>query len=219
MAIQVWDEKAGHYRGVELARYGADGVLAEALVWDQVRYRRVWPTSNDFTDDFTSPTLHSRWTLMDGTYSPPGLSGIVQGPLPAPDFEASIGLPATPYPEFMLAVMDMMTSTGVMLVGSIASGYAFGDPMGQHTFWNLVHEDYAWSTVTLRRFDGAWSVYADGQPVRGVDGLDPSADPDNPVPVEVPDPFPGQQSPLIVGGWESIGSGDTLVRSVTYTEL
>ena len=218
MAIQVWDEQMQQYRGVELARYGVDGTLAEALVWVGGEYRRVWPPSRDFVDDFTAPGLHERWTLMEGSYTPPGLSGLVAGPASAPDFEVTIGLPGTPQPSFMVAVMSMTTGEGVMLSGT-EGHYSFMDPAQQYISWGLPSGDYAWSTVALRRTAGVWTVHADGHPALGIDNLDPNRDPENPVPIDAADPFPGQDFPLIIGGWEAVGGGDTVVTSVTYTEL
>ncbi|GLB62652.1 hypothetical protein NCCP2495_05300 [Dietzia sp. NCCP-2495] len=157
MAIQVWDEQTQQYRGVELARYGSDGTLAEALVWAGGQYRKVWPPVVRWSDDFTSPTLHERWTLISGDYTPPGLSAEVLGPAVTEAFEVSHskgGNAAT-----SVAVIDESFSNGILVDWS--SGITVFD---MATFQSLIDLPNVAPTsrVGLRRTGGQWELLLDG---------------------------------------------------------
>lgn len=159
MAIQVWDEALQQYRGIELARYGADGTLAEALVWHDGRYRRVWPRNPNFTDDFTSPELHERWTNMGGDYTPPGLHGLLlQGPQVARDFEITvtggrggqIGAVSATFDQGALAALSPGEDPPYISEIGGSATFAVG----------AVSEN---AHISLRREGAEWHLLADGE--------------------------------------------------------
>lgn len=195
MAIQVWDEQTQQYRGVELARYGADGTLAEALVWADGAYRRVWPTSNDFTDDFTSPTLHERWMVMGAPYDPPGLSTDLLGPQASDQFELSHTRDGNGYTS--VGVLDGTFMQGVGLQWGSMGGVSLMDMGTGAVLAASPTGAPAGSVVGLRRTDGQWHIVID-----------------NTVVDSVPDPLAGVDLSIILSG-----TPDARITSVVYNEL
>ena len=157
MAIQVWD--GTKYVGAELGRFGPSGTLKEALIWDGTKYVKVWPTGPTYTwyDDFTSPTLHSRWSILGGTYSPPGLSGIYLAG-PAVDATFEIDITSTGGTSVYIGAADFssvkvtlgISSGSVSLQVGTTLAYFSGETPG---------------VVTLRRAAGNWTALADGTPL------------------------------------------------------
>lgn len=201
MAIQIWDAQAGQYKSADLARFGGSGTLTEALVWDGTQYVKVWPTGPTYTwyDDFTSPTLHERWQLIGGDYTPPGLTdAAVLGPQVEGDFEVT----------FSAAAAAGIASVLLLDAGmqQVASAEVNGDGQASLGIDGSVvansPEGFVTGPVTLRRANGAWTVLHDGDPVPADGGGTLTA----------PDSHTG---PLAVAAQ---ASGATLVN-IAYTEL
>ena len=169
MAIQIWDAQAGQYKSADLARFGGSGTLTEALVWDGTQYVKVWPTSpvDTWYDDFTSPTLHERWQLLAGDYTPPGLTdAAVLGPQVEGDFELTFSASVAGGDvnvSLLDADMQQVALASVNGVGQASLGID-GDVVANSS------EGVVAGPVTLRRANGAWTVLHDGDPVPAVGG-------------------------------------------------
>lgn len=189
MAIQIWDEATQSYKGVELARYGVDGKLNEALVWDGTRYRRVWPRYRDFVDDFTSPTLHERWMLFDGAYTPPGLSGAT---VLGPEIDDTCDLRVAGTGPVVIYLVDENVNPQLFAALTNYGHVQLGEQLSAAS---------GFDSFALRRAHGAWSVLHDGQLLTDANGVSLSMPDVVPVPVSMA---------LEVSG---------TVTSVTYTRL
>lgn len=209
MAIQVWDEQAQQYRGVELARYGPSGTLAEALVWVNGEYKRVWPVGPTvptplWTDDFTSPTLHERWTLMAGDYTPPGFHGQASGPLAGPDFDLTA---TTSGNDLTLGILNLTTFEGVMFSLNPGGDPTFADMLGAHFSFAA---NTSGQSVTIRRQSGQWSLLLDGELAVGTEHMSGAES----VYLTAPDPFGSADLPILIAG-----GANSPMTSVSYTEL
>lgn len=161
MAIQVWD--GTKYVGAELGRFGPSGTLKEALVWDGAQYVKVWPTSPSYTwsDDFTSPTLHERWTNLGGTYTPPGLHAVaVSGPAVSASFQIDVTRQGVGQTAMYLA--DASMSTGVALTWG---GDQNVNLMSLDQSFTLTAPAPEGSTVGVHRLEGRWHLVVDGEAV------------------------------------------------------
>lgn len=178
MAIHIWDDAEQTYRSVDLAQYGSDGTLTGAYMWRDGEWRTLWEKSSGvpeplWVDDFTAPTLHERWMLLDGEYTPPGLTyATILGPQSDSECEITFTvseLTATSVAavlfldsDFNMAAMAMQTGDGVQLVDGVqrlSPGHTGGD------------------RITLRRVGGQFTVLVNGEPATGPDGALVAPDP------------------------------------------
>jgi hypothetical protein len=196
MAIQVWD--GTKYVGAELGRFGESGTLAEALVWDSAagQYVKVWPTTPAplWEDDFTSPTLHERWTLLDGEYNPPGLAAVVSGPTVSDAaFELTVTRGGTGTAQVMAMNFATFQSVTVVSTGG-APPYMMDSTVGAPVHSPVTVPDGA--RFGLRRAAGQWHLVVDEAVVASM------AD--------------NHSAPLVAA---LFGAPDAPITSVSYTEL
>lgn len=147
-----------------------------------------------WVDDFTTPQLHSRWQLLGGDYTPPGLTdAAVLGPQISDSCE--ISLTADPVGDY--AVVAAIDSGFSPVAGmEISSGgyvsLSVGDSFSESVPFT--------GTPSLRRLGGMWTVLVDGLPAS--DGY---------VTLSAPDK----------GGdlYLALEMGDSTITQVSYTEL
>ncbi|WP_141564769.1 hypothetical protein [Dietzia alimentaria] len=176
-AIQVWN--GNQWIDADKVRFDGVGGLQEALVWDASlgEYVTVWPIPPLWVDDFTTPTLDERWTLMDGTYSPPGLTNaLISGPTVSAAFEVTIqgGNGATLFAissDYSAGANVVFAPSGVL---RLRDGFATDVGKSEVGAWSVS------SSVTLRRAGGLWTVLVDGRQVEAhpEDGGGPLSMPD-----------------------------------------
>ena len=198
MAIQIWDAQAGQYKSADLARFGGAGTLTEALVWDGTQYVKVWPPAPTgptplWTDDFTSPAPHPRWSLF-GPYNPPGLDTGAVGPQVSDDFEVIIEADPAGAPSVGALTSDFSAGVITAWVDGQLVLTSLGAPV---TIYGPYPHPPNATSIGIRRQVGVWHLLVDGVSVGSA-----------------PDPFAANALNITVEGIPGYP-----VTFVSYTEL
>src|SRR5699024_8351335 len=143
-------------------------------VWRDGAWRTLWERSSGtpeplWSDDFTSPTLHERWMLLDGAYTPPGLTdaALLLGP-PVDDacevtftanYAGGMATLTLLTPEFEQAVIVDQHENGQIVM--VNGGGDNITPPGASE---------PGDRITLRRANGMFTVLVNGAPVTGTTG-------------------------------------------------
>lgn len=121
-----------------------------------------------FYDDFTSPTLDPRWSLMWGTYAPPGLVGdiglLAEGTPVGKSFDITITAQVGPSTSsgVAIAIVGVDLDFSMEVLWHSSGGTIAARPHGLTTPVVLTDSAAGVQQVTLRRYSGSWAVLADG---------------------------------------------------------